>query len=148
MARKQMIVLDTCSSAKAFENFVGKVGDKTVERNHASARGLGTELVNEMLSRDVVVFTSAGETYESPGIKHGVLTYALLQGLKGEAAEMQRLFGLNLGGGKEEKKQEGLITTEVLEAYIYSKVQLVNKKLGKGKSRPIVYSSGGEFALG
>jgi uncharacterized caspase-like protein/Tol biopolymer transport system component len=162
MSRRQFIVLDTCSSAKAFEAFVSKVGDEQISRHHAPKPGLEINISSE-LKRNIMVVASEGTAYESAKLGHGLLTYALLQGLNGEANEMQRLFtpsdltdikrahalatsGSGVGG-IEQKFEPDMITTELLEAYVYSKVLLMGREF-RNKMRPRVYAAGNDFALG
>jgi uncharacterized caspase-like protein len=163
MSRRQFIVLDTCSSAEAFDAFVSKIKDERPTRHHASRPGSDVITVAQELKRNIMIVAAEGLAIESPKIGHGLLTYALLQGLNGEANEMKRLFAplptrdvkrahaaatLGRGAvGDADGQDTDLITTDILEAYLYSKVLILGRQIGS-KMRPRVYAAGDDFALG
>ena len=114
-AQHQLIVLDTCYSENAFSDFATQVTEQK-------------KSVQQLLKRDVTLLASEGIAYEFPSLKHGVLTYALLQALSGQA---DGDFG------------DGLVTARELEAYLYRTVPgLTNKE-----QRPVSFAAGSDFPL-
>lgn len=122
-ATKQMIILDACHSGGAIKTF--------------ASRGASEQKAILQMARSAgfAVMASTGtEQYatEFKALGHGVFTYALLNGLKGEAD----------GGIK-----DGNVTVKELDAYINSKVPELTQ-IHKGQSQyPNSFSSGQDFPI-
>lgn len=124
-ALKQLIVLDACQAGGAVETF--------------ALRGAAEEKAIAQLARSagVVVLASSGTKQfaaEFSRLGHGVFTYALLQGLSGEAD----------GGAS----PDGKITVKELEAYLNDKVPDLTKKYRGTAQYPNSYARGQDFPLG
>lgn len=122
-ARKQMFVLDACQSGGALTAF--------------NARGASREKAVAQLARSTGTFfllASGAIQYasEARDLKHGIFTYALLEGLEGKA-----------DGGLLDKK----ITANELKGYVEDRVpQLTNEYL-LTPQYPTGYSFGQDFPI-
>ncbi len=122
-ARKQLFVLDACQSGAAIDLL--------------ATRGASEEKAMAQLARSTGTFwlaASGSEQYatELQTLGHGVFTYALLEGLDGEA-----------DGGK----KDGIITVKELGAFIEYRVPELSKKY-KGKPQyPNGFGYGQDFPL-
>ncbi len=117
-ARNQLIVLDSCDSAESFGSVATRIAG-------------GDQELRELLAKNVVVLGTTGLTVESRELGHGELTYALLQGLKGEADTIQR---------------DGQISVRELEGYFYGRfTQLI---LARNGPPPASSTYGRDFTLG
>jgi uncharacterized caspase-like protein len=118
-ARNQLLVLDSCDSAENFRTVASRIAG-------------GDQELRELLAKNVIVLGTTGLTVESKAIGHGELTYALLQGLQGEAD----------GGAR-----DGVISVRELEGYFYNKFTQLSLARN-GNSRPASSTVGGDFPLG
>jgi uncharacterized caspase-like protein len=115
---RKLVLLDTCHSEG--------VSGKRAEKLRGLRVGDTNKLVKELQDFGAVVFTSSrgGEfSRESSEWGHGAFTYALLNGLRGEA-------GL---------RQEEVITMKELDAYVSRKVP----ELTGGTQHPITFTPEG-----
>jgi uncharacterized caspase-like protein len=96
-AKRQIIILDTCDSRRAVDAI-----RKALEP--ANSFNLDT------LQRQVAIFATRGMSVESPSIGHGLLTYCLLEGMRG-AADVDHT------GLITEARLEGYLTWKVPEEY-------------------------------
>ncbi|HEY6952268.1 MAG TPA: caspase family protein, partial [Bacteroidota bacterium] len=124
-AQKQLVVLDACQSGGAIESF--------------ATRGASEERAIMQLARSagtVVLASTSTEQFatEFSSLAHGVFTYALLQGLNGEA-----------DGGN---PRDGKITVKELEAYLNDRVPELTKKYRGTAQYPNSYARGQDFPLG
>ncbi|MCX6258343.1 MAG: caspase family protein [Bacteroidia bacterium] len=122
-AQKQLIMMDACQSGGVVEAFAmrGAAEDKAILQ---LARSAG-----------VAVFASTGtDQYaaEFTQIGHGVFTYAVLDGLSG-----------NADGGVRDKK----ITVKELEAYINDLIPELTKKYRGQAQYPNSFSTGMDFPI-
>ena len=122
-AQKQLIVLDACQSGGAVETF--------------SRRGAAEEKAMIQLARStgmVLMASTGSQQYatEFDELGHGVFTYALLNGLKGEA-----------DGGKNDKK----ITVKELESWINDNVPELTQKYRGSMQFPRSWTKGQDFPL-
>ena len=122
-ARKQMVVLDACQSGGAVETF--------------AMRGAAEQKAIIQLARSagLVVMASTGtEQYatEFDALGHGVFTYALLNGLSGEAD----------GGSR-----DGKITIKELEAFINDQVPELTEEHRGQSQYPNSYARGQDFPI-
>lgn len=123
-AQKQMIVLDACQSGGAVETF--------------ALRGAAEEKAILQLARSAgVVVLASTETAqfatEFGKLGHGVFTYALLQGLSGDADGTPR---------------DGKVTVKELEAYLNDTVPELTKQYRGTAQYPNSYARGQDFPLG
>lgn len=122
-AQKQMIILDACQSGAAVETF--------------AVRGVAEEKAIVQLARSsgAVLLASTGtEQYASEfdDLGHGVFTYALLEGLSGQA-----------DGGQRDNK----ITIKELEAYLNDSIPVLTDKYHGSPQYPRSWSRGQDFPL-
>jgi WD40 repeat protein len=122
-AQKQLVVLDACQSGGALKSF--------------ATRGLSEERAIIQLARSAgtVLLASTGTEQfatEFATLAHGVFTYALLQGLNGDAGN----------------PTDGKITVKELEAYLNDEVPELTKKYRGTAQYPNSYSQGQDFPLG
>ena len=124
-AQKQLIVLDACQSGGAVESFASR--GATQERAIIQlARSAGTVLLASTGTQQYAT--------EFASLSHGVFTYALLQGLNGEA-----------DGGN---PKDGKITVKELEAYLNDRVPELTKKYRGTAQYPNSFARGQDFPLG
>lgn len=125
-AQKKLLILDACYSGGALAAFQGRGG---LEQDDALAQ------LNRSTGIFVLAATSGRQiATEFDSLGHGLFTYALLQGLAGEAT------GNSSGTGK--------ITVLQLATYLNNKVpQLTQKYRGK-QQYPTTFVSGQDFPLG
>jgi WD40 repeat protein len=107
-ARRVLVILDTCHAGA----FAG--GDKK--------RSIPEDVIRDLASTDVGVVVMASsmageESLESKDHKHGYFTLAVVEGLKGEAAN-----------------KEGIVYLSDLDAYVTQRV----KTLTKGQQHPVI----------
>jgi WD40 repeat protein len=126
-ALKQLVLLDACQSGGAVEQFA------------ALMRGSAEEKAIAQLARSagVTVLAAAGQdqfALEYKDLKHGAFTYALLQGLNGEA-----------DGGS---KPDGKITVAELKAYIEDRVPELTQKYRGKPQYANSWARGQDFPLG
>lgn len=125
-ARKQLLVLDTCHSGGALESFARAQGEQEE-----------TALRIEDHDKGITILAAAGvwqPATEFRQLGHGVFTYALLQGLGGEADSAAA--------------PDGKITVRELEAYLAAKVpELIKRYRGKIQA-PNSLVRGSDFFLG
>ncbi|MGH9945397.1 MAG: caspase family protein, partial [Pyrinomonadaceae bacterium] len=124
-AQKQLIVFDACQSGGAVEAF-------------ATYRGASEEKAILQLARSagVVVLAASGTEQlaaEFPKLGHGVFTYALLQGLSGEA-----------DGGAQ---PDGKITVKELEAFLNDMVPELSRRYRGKPQYPNSYARGQDFPI-
>jgi WD40 repeat protein len=95
MPLKQVVVLDTCAAGAAFGEMV-KLGDR---RDLSPDQIRAIELLKDSTGSWILMGSAADAvSYEANRYAQGLLTYALLQGMKGAAldgdqVEVSRLFG-------------------------------------------------------
>lgn len=124
-AQKQLVVLDACQSGGAVTSFATR-GASEERAILQLARSAGTVL---LASTGTEQFATEFST-----LAHGVFTYALLQGLNGEA-----------DGGN---PKDGKITVKELEAYLNDQVPELTKKYRGTSQYPTSYARGQDFPLG
>jgi hypothetical protein len=119
-ARKILLLMDSCKAGAALLAFRG-YEDRRVLMQLARATGVH------------IVAASTKDQYaaEVKAIGHGVFTYTLLSGIKGEAAA---------GGQK-------TITVRRLLAFVEERLPEVSKKYKQDAQYPVVYSRGMDFPL-
>jgi WD40 repeat protein len=126
-ALKQLVLLDACQSGGAVEQFA------------ALLRGSAEEKAIAQLARSagVTVLAAAGQdqfAVEYKDLNHGAFTYALLQGLNGEA-----------DGGS---KPDGKITVAELKAFIEDRVPELTQKYRGKPQYATSWARGQDFPLG
>lgn len=121
-AQKQLFILDACQSAGALQNIAvrGAAEEKAIAQ---LARSTGTHWLTASGSDQ---FAS-----EFDKLGHGAFTFALLQGLSGEAA-----------------LQNGSITVNSLKAYIETKVPEITEAYKGTAQYPASYGYGQDFPIG
>ena len=122
-AQKQVILLDACQSGGATETF--------------AMRGASEEKAIIQLAQSTGVFlisSTGAEQFatEFAELKHGVFTYALLDGLKGAAD----------GGNK-----DGKITIKELESYLNDRIPELTQKYRGSMQFPNTWSRGMDFPI-
>ena len=115
-SQNQLIVLDTCNSSYAFEALSSRV----IEHDPSIAELLGTNLL---------VIASDTTEYESEDMKHGALTFALLDGLSGKAS---------LSDG-------GTITAREIEADLYRRMLEISRDKWISQLHPRAIARGSGF---
>ncbi len=120
-AQKQLFILDACQSAGALEaiSMRGAAEEKAIAQ---LARSTGTHWLTASGSEQFAT--------EFSQLGHGVFTYALLQGLKGDAANSQRI-----------------ITINELKAYLEIQVPELTKKYKGTAQYPASYGLGNDFPV-
>lgn len=123
-AQKQLVLLDACQSGGAVEAF--------------ALRGAAEEKAILQLGRSagVTVLASTGTQQaasEFSQLKHGIFTYALLEGLAGKAD----------GGAK-----DGKITVKELESYLNDSIPELSREYRGGAQYPNSFSTGMDFPIG
>jgi WD40 repeat protein len=123
-AGKQLMMLDACQSGGAIKAF--------------SERGLAEEKAISQLARSagIVVLTATGteqQAIEFKRLGHGVFTYALLQGLDGEA---------------DGSPADRVITVSEIETFLDRKVPELTKEYRGTTQYPQRYSRGQDFPIG
>lgn len=121
-ASKQMLLVDACNSGAFLEGY--------------AIRGAAEENALAQLQRSsgVALFSSSTEEQFANEVKdlgHGLFTWALIQGLKGEAAT-----------------KDGKITAASLKAYIDDAVPLLAQKYRGSEQFPLAKISGQDFPIG
>lgn len=122
-AQKQLFIIDACQSGGAVNTFA----KRGLEREKAIAqlaRSTGTFFLTA--SQDMQYANEAGI------LKHGIFTYAILEGLKGNAD----------GGSKDQK-----ITVNELKSYVGDKVPELSKKYSGTAQYPTSYGYGQDFPI-
>jgi len=122
-AQKQVILLDACQSGGATETF--------------AMRGASEEKAIIQLAQSTGVFlisSTGAEQFatEFTELKHGVFTYAFLEGLKGAA-----------DGGR----KDGKITIKELEAYLNDRIPELSQKYRGSIQFPNTWSRGMDFPI-
>jgi uncharacterized caspase-like protein len=121
-AKKQILIFDASHSGEGITQFGIKATNDP-------------QNLKQLADRSLLVIGNAGSAYNYSKIEHGILTYALLQGLAGEAA-LDVLW-----------KTKGVITAFELRNYLPWKVAQESAKLGaiqqveifqQGKNFPIL----------
>jgi len=125
-AQKQLVVLDACQSGGAVASFAATRGASEERAIMQLARSAGTVL---LASTGTDQFATEFAT-----LAHGVFTYALLQGLNGDA-----------DGGN---PKDGKITVKELEAYLNDQVPELTKKYRGTAQYPNSCARGQDFPLG
>ncbi|MEQ8904256.1 caspase family protein [Ekhidna sp.] len=122
-AQKQLILLDACHSGGAVELFAMRASpqEKAIVQ---LARSSGTVLLSASGTQQFAT--------EFDELGHGVFTYALLQGLNGDAD----------GGNK-----DGKITVNELKAYLEDHIPELSKKYGGSAQFPTGFSTGQDFPI-
>jgi WD40 repeat protein len=123
-AGKQLIMLDACQSGGAIKAF--------------TERGLAEEKAILQLARSagIVILAATGteqQAIEFKRLGHGVFTYALLQGLSGEA---------------DGNPSDRVITVSEIEGFLDRKVPELTKEYRGTTQYPQRYSRGQDFPLG
>jgi hypothetical protein len=131
-ALKLVLVLDSCQSGAAL-NVVAKLvafrGAETAERK-----------ATQMLARSTGVYLIAASTkdqsaIEATGLKHGILTYVLLQGLGDTQAP------------EAAPNSDGLVTMFSLLQYVNQQVPELTEKYAKAKQYPMSFNTGMDFPV-
>lgn len=130
-ATKQLVVLDTCRSGAA----AGALGKYLARRS-----GLDDVRSQQMLARTAGTFLIAASTAEEyalelPDLKHGVLTYAILNAL-GES-----------GKPTARTNAQGAVTVNALLEAVSSTVPNLTEKYHGQRQHVVQYSSGQDFPL-
>lgn len=122
-ARKQLFVLDACQSGGALASFNnrGATREKAIAQ---LARSTGTFF---LLASGAIQYAT-----EAHDLKHGIFTYALLEGLKGKA-----------DGGTHDKK----ITANELKSYVEDRVPQLTQEYMLTPQYPTGYSFGQDFPI-
>jgi WD40 repeat protein len=123
-AGKQLMMLDACQSGGAIQAF--------------AERGLSEEKAISQLARSagIVILTASGTEQQAVEFKrlgHGVFTYALLQGLNGEA---------------DGNPADGIINVSEIETFLDRKVPELTKEYRGTTQYPQRYSRGQDFPIG
>jgi uncharacterized caspase-like protein len=121
-AQKQVFILDACQSSGALEAL--------------AVRGAAEEKAIAQLARSTGTFwiTSTGTNQfasEFDKLGHGIFTYALLEGIKGQ------------GDGNQDKK----LTVRELSTFVENLVPELTEKLNGTPQFPSAYSFGNDFIL-
>lgn len=122
-AEKQLFVLDACHSGGALNAF--------------TTRGIAREKAISQLARSTgTVFLTASQeaqyANEESKLKHGLFTYALIEGLQG-----------NADSGIKDKK----ITVNELKSYVEDRVPELSEQYGVPAQYPTGYSYGQDFPI-
>ncbi|HYN84261.1 MAG TPA: caspase family protein [Pyrinomonadaceae bacterium] len=117
-ARRQLFLLDSCESGAAFNNLSESIAG-------------GSRAERELAGKSVVVMGMEGFAYERAALGHGEFSYAVIEGLKGEA---------DLSG-------DGLITARELQAHMYSKLPKMRVQQKADIAFPKIYESGEDFTV-
>jgi uncharacterized caspase-like protein len=104
-ARQQLVILDSCDSDSGLESLY-------------TALNADSHFTQRALNRQSALFGVEGMELESAEMGHGTMTYAILEGLKGEA----------------DADHDGIITEAELEGYLTWKIPNINANLLKGAS--------------
>ncbi|MBN2683090.1 MAG: caspase family protein, partial [Bacteroidales bacterium] len=122
-ALKQLFVLDACQSGGALNVFAqrGASREKAIAQ---LARSTGTFFLTA--SQDIQFANEAGN------LNHGLFTYAIIEGLKGEAD----------GGNKDNK-----ITVNELKSYVEDRVPELSEQYHGSPQYPTGYSYGQDFPV-
>ena len=120
-AQKQLVILDACNSGGAMNVFT---------------RGAGEEAAISQLARSTgftVLASTNQEQYaaELSELKHGIFTYAILNGLRGEADLMK----------------DGKITVKEIELYLNDIIPVLSEKYKGVQQFPQSYSRGMDFPI-
>jgi uncharacterized caspase-like protein len=118
-ASRQLLLLDACDTAEVFDGFTRRAAAILPEERRLS-------------HRTTLLFGSEGLAYENATLRHGVLSYAALQGLSGEADSG--------------RQPDQVITVRELEAYLFSKVPQVSAAFSR-RQEFRSYGRGGDFPL-
>jgi WD40 repeat protein/uncharacterized caspase-like protein len=123
-AQKQLIVIDACQAGGAVETF--------------AVRGAAEQKAIAQLARSagvVVLAATSTEQFatEFKQLSHGVFTYALLQGLEGEAD----------GSPKDSK-----VTVAELKAYLDDQIPELTRRYRGQAQYPMAYMRGQDFPVG
>lgn len=123
-ARKQVLIIDACQAGGAVESF--------------TFRGAAEQRAMAQLARStgmVIIASSGTEQFASEfaQLGHGVFTYALLQGLRGDADSS--------------RNPDGKITIKELEAYLNDTVPELTEKYHGTPQYPNSYARGNDFPL-
>ena len=130
-ATKQLIILDSCHSGGAgrvlSKHLASRDAVGLIRSQQALARASGTFLIAASRARQ--------SAKEYPALGHGVLTFAILQGLGaiGEAAAAV--------------DADGRVTVNALLQYISTEVPRLEQKHGDGAQDVVQYSTGHDFPL-
>ncbi|MFH0992113.1 MAG: caspase family protein [bacterium] len=122
-AQKQLVVIDACQAGGAVETF--------------AMRGAAEQKAMAQLARatGVVILAATGTEQFATEFKqlgHGVFTYALLQGLEGEA---------------DGSPKDGKVTVAELRAYLDDQIPELTKKYRGQAQYPVAYSRGNDFPV-
>jgi hypothetical protein len=116
-AERIVMLLDTCYS--------GNAGGRTFARASTRASGLDDQFLQRLTrSRGRVIMTASGPNevaLELPELGHGVFTYYVLQGLRGQA----------------DRDRDGLVTVSELYEYVEDQVDRTARRAG-GRQRPLM----------
>jgi len=127
-ALKSLILIDTCFAAKLLSK---ELAMSSFTRN-ALEEKTALELLMKSSGRTALAAASS-EQYAFEGYKnHGVFTYALLQGLKGQA----------------DNDQDGVLTIDELCTYARYEVPKITEKKWKYPQTPVRLTQGDSFAIG
>jgi WD40 repeat protein len=122
-AQKQLFLLDACQSGAALESA-------------ASKRGVEEERAIAQLARSTGTFwiTASGSTQYATEIEklgHGIFTYTILEGLKGQA----------------DGNKDGKLSVRELSVFIEDQVPVLTEKYKGSAQYPSSYSFGNDFPL-
>lgn len=131
-AAKQLVILDSCHSGAAgsvLGRYLASRGDAIglIRAQQVLARASGTFLVAAASA------SQSAKEYQSLG--HGVLTFALLEGLGARGAPAAAIDG------------DGRVTVNSLIQYLSTEVPRLDQKHGGGGQDVVQYSTGHDFPL-
>ena len=122
-ALKKLLVLDACQSGGAISAFSKGLAEETAIAQLAHSTGT-VVLAASLKEQSASVFDA---------LKHSVFTYALLQGLAGEA---------------DPPPGDGKVTVKKLDTYLDDALPRLTKKYGGQTQYPESYAAGQDFPLG
>jgi WD40 repeat protein len=126
MSGQKLVFIDTCHSGGTGSQFTQRVDNERLIQNLNN---------NSAIRNTSAIFTSSRsdqQSLEIPQYSHGIFTYAILQGLKGEA----------------DTYKKGVVTTTALELYLKIKIPELAESVNR-QQNPVIFRSGGldEFEM-
>ena len=134
-AKKILLLMDACKSGAALAFAGGRPSsDKDIRRK---SRSLDDRKALEQLGRATGVHLVAASTDEQLAseiaeLGHGVFTYTLLEGLKGQA---------------DGSPKDGVVTVGEVVTYVENQLPEISKKYKTQKQYPVMYRQGMDFPL-
>lgn len=117
-ARQQLFLLDSCDSGAALDNLSTSIVGES-------------RIVRDLTGRNIVVMGMDAMTFERAELGHGEFSYALIEGLKGEA---------DLSG-------DGRITARELQAHMHGKLPKLRIEAKAEIVSPRIQASGEDFTV-